>query len=287
MLMKNISYRLNCLWEENSVDSDIAMPAIDSSRQKHSGFRRNNRAVAGSVLPASVDPSNLLLIDDDRSLASLIADYCGPGGFEVTPAFSGEDGVRLAREQYFLLIILDVMLPRIDGFEVLKRIRRTSDTPILMLTTRGAAKDRIHGLESGADDYLPKPFQPAELLARIHSVLRRTLPKEGPVTFTLGDITVNEPERSVTLVGQQLDLTGAEFQLLKLLISQPGEPLSREELIPRIFSRESTSLDRSIDNLVNNLRKKLGTHANGIDRFKSVRNVGYSYVARNSGSTTP
>jgi DNA-binding response OmpR family regulator len=183
------------------------MLASDSSRQKHLGFRRNNRSVTDLALKSPVQPSRLLLIDDDRSLAALIADYCGPGGFEVTPAFSGEDGIRLAREQYFLLIILDVMLPRIDGFEVLKRIRRTSDTPILMLTTREAAKDRIHGLESGADDYLPKPFQPAELLARIHSVLRRTLPKEGPATFTLGDITVNEPERSVTLAGQQLDLT--------------------------------------------------------------------------------
>ena len=263
------------------------MPAIDSSRQKYSEFRRNNRAVTGSALLPSVDPSSLLLIDDDRSLAALIAEYCRPGGFAVTPAFSGEDGVRLARQQYFLLIILDVMLPGIDGFEVLRRIRRSSDTPILMLTTRGAAKDRIRGLESGADDYLPKPFQPEELLARIHSILRRTRPRERPGTLTIGDITMNELERSVTIDGQQLDLTGAEFLLLKLLISQPGEPLSREELIPRIFSRESTSLDRSIDNLVNNLRKKLGAHANGVDRFKSIRNVGYSYVAAgNCGSTT-
>lgn len=263
------------------------MAVIDSSRQKCLGFQCNNRSVTGLAIPSSVQPSRLLLIDDDRSLAALIAEYCGPGGFAVTPAFTGEDGIRLARQQYFLLIILDVMLPGIDGFEVLKRIRRSSDTPILMLTTRGAAKDRIHGLESGADDYLPKPFQPEELLARIHSILRRTLPKETPSTLTLGDITINELERSVTLERQQLDLTGAEFQLLKLLISQPGEPLSREELVPRIFGRESTGLDRSIDNLVNNLRKKLGTHANGIDRFKSVRNVGYSYVTGNSGSRTP
>jgi len=265
----------------------MAMTSIDSSRQKYSGFRRNNRSVIGLASQSSLQSSNLLLIDDDRSLAALIAEYCGPGGFAVTAAFSGEDGIRLARQQYFLLIILDVMLPGIDGFEVLKRIRRSSDTPILMLTTRGAAKDRIHGLESGADDYLPKPFQPEELLARIHSILRRTLPKESPAKFTLGDITINERERSVILKGQEIDLTGAEFQLLRLLISQPGEPLSREELVPRIFSRESTGLDRSIDNLVNNLRKKLGTHANGLDRFKSIRNVGYCYVAGNSGVTAP
>src|SRR6201998_3781422 len=263
----------------------MAISAIDNSRQNKSGFRRNNRCVTDLAHQSFLHPSRLLLVDDDRSLAALIADYFGPAGFAVTAAFSGEDGVSLARQQYFLLIILDGMLPGIDGFEVLKRIRRTSETPILMLTTRGAAKDRIHGLESGADDYLPKPFQPEELLARIHSILRRTRPRESPGTLTIGDITMNELERSVTIDGQQLDLTGAEFLLLKLLISQPGEPLSREELIPRIFSRESTSLDRSIDNLVNNLRKKLGTHANGIDRFKSIRNVGYSYVAGNSEST--
>jgi two-component system response regulator CpxR len=265
----------------------MAMSAIDSSRQNKPGFRRNNRYVTDLAYQSFLHPSRLLLIDDDRSLAALIAEYFGPAGLAVAPAFSGEDGIRLARQQYFVLIILDVMLPGIDGFEVLKRIRRTSDTPILMLTTRGAAKDRIHGLESGADDYLPKPFQPEELLARIHSILRRTLPKGSPATLTLGDITINDQERSAKLEGQQLDLTGAEFQLLKLLISQPGEPLSREELIPRIFGRESTGLDRSIDNLVNNLRKKLGMHANGLDRFKSIRNVGYSYVAGNSGSTTP
>jgi len=263
------------------------MTSIDSSRQKYPAFRRNNRSVTGLAFQSSVQPSRLLLIDDDRSLAALITEYFGPAGFAVTPAFSGEDGIRLARQEYFLLIILDVMLPGIDGFEVLRRIRLTSETPILMLTTRGAAKDRIHGLESGADDYLPKPFQPEELLARIHSILRRTLPKESPATLTLGDVTMNELERSVTLGEQQLDLTGAEFQLLKLLISQPGEPLSREELVPRVFGRESSGLDRSIDNLVNNLRKKLGMHASGLDRFKSIRNVGYSYVAGNSGSATP
>jgi two-component system response regulator CpxR len=263
------------------------MTTIDNSRQKYPALRRDNKYVTDLAIQSSSNPSRLLLIDDDRSLAALIAEYFGPAGFAVTPAFRGEDGICLARQQYFLLIILDVMLPGIDGFEVLKRIRRTSETPVLMLTTRGAAKDRIHGLQSGADDYLPKPFQPEELLARIHSILRRTLPKESPATLTIGDIAINELGRSVTLAGQQLDLTGAEFQLLKLLICQPGEPLSREELIPRIFGRESTGLDRSIDNLVNNLRKKLGTHANGLDRFKSIRNVGYSYVAGNRGATVP
>ena len=230
--------------------------------------------------------AQLLLVDDDVALGELVSEYAAYEGYTITTANTGELGLRFMGRKAFALVILDVMLPGIDGFEVLKRIRRTSETPVLMLTTRGAAKDRIHGLQSGADDYLPKPFQPEELLARIHSILRRTLPKESPATLTLGDIAINELGRSVTLAGEQLDLTGAEFQLLKLLICQPGEPLSREELIPRIFGRESTGMDRSIDNLVNNLRKKLGTHANGLDRFKSIRNVGYSYVAGNSGSAT-
>src|ERR1700739_4662489 len=173
----------------------MAMTAIDRARQQHSVLRRNNKYVTDLRLKSSLHLPRLLLIDDDRSLAALIAEYFRPAGFAVTPAFSGEDGIRLARQQYFLLIILDVMLPGIDGFEVLKRIRRASETPILMLTTRGAAKDRINGLESGADDYLPKPFQPEELLARIHSILRRTLPKESPTTLTLGDITINDLER--------------------------------------------------------------------------------------------
>ncbi|MBB5062887.1 response regulator transcription factor [Granulicella mallensis] len=234
-----------------------------------------------------VQPSRLLLIDDDRSLAALITEYCGSGGFSITAADTGEDGIRLAQQQYFLLIILDVMLPGIDGFEVLRRIRYSSNTPILMLTTRGAAKDRIHGLESGADDYLPKPFQPEELLARIQSILRRVHPRENLATFTLGDLTVNNLERSITLEGRPLDLTGAEFHLLKVLLSQPGMAVSREELVRRIFGREPSGLDRSVDNLVNNLRKKIGAHANGKDRFKSIRNVGYCYICGNDGATAP
>jgi DNA-binding response OmpR family regulator len=189
----------------------------------------------------------------------------------------------MARQQYFLLIILDVMMPGIDGFEVLKRLRRTSNTPILMLTTRGAAMDRVCGLEGGADDYLAKPFQPEELVARIKSILRRAYPKEGSGQLTVGDLILDEAERSVTLAGQPLDLTGAEFGLLRLLLGNPGDPLSREELISRIFGREPTSFDRSIDNLVNNLRRKLGTHAGGSQRIKGIRNVGYCYVLASSG----
>jgi two-component system response regulator CpxR len=243
--------------------------------------------VAGLALSAPVQLSPLLLIDDDRSLASLISEYCGAGGYSITSALTGEDGICLVHEHCFVLIILDVMLPGIDGFEVLKRLRQSSNTPILMLTTRGAAMDRVQGLEGGADDYLAKPFQPEELVARIKSILRRVYPADCAGRVVLGDITVDELERSVTLAGRRLDLTGAEFHLLRLLLGHPGEPLSREVLIPRIFGREPHSFDRSIDNLVNNLRRKLGTYADGTERIKSIRNVGYCYVIANEGTKLP
>jgi two-component system response regulator CpxR len=222
--------------------------------------------------------SPLLLIDDDRSLASLVAEYCAAGGFSIISALNGEEGIRLARQQYFQLIILDVMMPGIDGFEVLKRLRISSNVPILMLTTRGAAMDRVQGLEGGADDYLAKPFQAEELVARIKTILRRVYPKEVAARLSVGDLTVDEGERSVELAGERIALTGAEFSLLKLLMTNPSDPLSREELIPRIFGRDPSTFDRSIDNLVNNLRKKLGPHSDGSDRIKSVRNIGYCYV---------
>jgi DNA-binding response OmpR family regulator len=243
--------------------------------------------VAGLALPAPIQPSPLLLIDDDRSLASLISEYCGAGGYSITSALTGEEGIRLARQQPFVLIILDVMLPGIDGFEVLKRIRRSFNMPILMLTTRGAAMDRVQGLENGADDYLAKPFQPEELVARIKAILRRVYPQDSVGRVVLGDIFVDELERSVTLAGHRLDLTGAEFHLLRLLLGNPGDPLSREVLIPRIFGREPHTFDRSIDNLVNNLRRKLGTHTDGTERIKSIRNVGYCYVIANEGTKLP
>ncbi|WP_254061551.1 response regulator transcription factor [Granulicella sp. L60] len=256
----------------------------DSSRQTFAVKKRDNRTVTGLRLETAREMSPLLLIDDDRSLASLLAEYCGPAGFSITSALSGEDGLRMARQEYFLLIILDVTLSGIDGFEVLKRLRRSSQIPVLMLTTRGAAMDRVLGLENGADDYLAKPFQPEELVARIKTVLRRTHPEEQVKRIVLGDISLDTMDRSVTLSDQPLELTGAEFHLLKLLMSHPAKPLSREELIPRIFGRDSTSIDRSIDNLVNQLRRKLGSHADGSERIRSIRNIGYCYVIDADGA---
>lgn len=228
---------------------------------------------------AHASPSHLLLIDDDLPLAKLIAEYCEPHGLSVASAATGEEGVYLSQQKRFLLIILDVMLPGMDGFEVLKRIRRRSNTPVLMLTTRGATRDRVQGLQTGADDYLPKPFQPEELVARVHSILRRSYPQPRATRLVVGDLDLDEPRRSVTLGERPIELTGAEFELLRLLMEQPGTPLSREELVPQIFDRDVQDSDRSIDNLASNLRRKLGQHPGGSERIKSVRNVGYTYAA--------
>jgi DNA-binding response OmpR family regulator len=171
------------------------------------------------------------------------------------------------------------MLPGIDGFEVLERLRLFSNVPVLMLTTRGTSADRIRGLRMGADDYLPKPFEPDELIARINSILRRIRPSMNGLCFiSIGDVELDERSRRVTSAGAAVELTGAEFSLLHLLLSKPGNIFSRQELIPRVLSRQESGVDRSIDTLVKNLRRKLGPFPDGSDRIQSVRGIGYVYV---------
>ena len=221
----------------------------------------------------------LLLVDDDVALGELVCEYAAYEGYAVTTANTGELGPRTIARKTFALVILDVMLPGIDGFEVLERLRHFSDVPVLMLTTRGAASDRIHGLKLGADDYLPKPFEPDELVARVKSILRRIQPSTNGLSFvSIGDIELDEPFRRVTRGGEVVELTGAEFSLLQLLLSRPGTTFSRQELIPRVLSRQESGIDRSIDSLVSNLRRKLGPFPDGSERIHSVRGVGYVYV---------
>jgi len=223
--------------------------------------------------------AQLLLVDDDVALAELVSEYAAYEGYAVTAANTGELGLRIMGRKAFALVILDVMLPGIDGFEVLERLRHFSEVPVLMLTTRGAASDRIRGLKSGADDYLPKPFEPDELFARVKSILRRIRPSLKGLSFiSIGDIELDEPFRRVTRGGEVVELTGAEFSLLQLLISHPGTTCSRQELIPRVLSRQESGIDRSIDSLVSNLRRKLGPFPDGSERIRSVRGVGYVYV---------
>ena len=225
--------------------------------------------------------THLLVVDDDLALGTLLTEFLDGEEFRITIAVSGEDAVNQVARCDFSLVILDVMLPGIDGFTVLRRIREQTDVPVLMLTTRGSAIDRVNGLELGADDYLPKPFQPQELQARIRSILRRARPRTGRMKYVaIGDLELDEKRRLVRCGGIEIDLTGAEFVLLQLLVSKPGSVFPRERLVDRVFERQLTVYDRSIDSLVSNLRKKLGPAHAGGDRIKSVRGVGYAYVSQ-------
>ncbi len=220
----------------------------------------------------------LLVIDDDTELCELVVEYLSAEGFAVEVVHDGESGVRRATSEPFALIILDVMLPRLDGFETLKRIRAVSHVPTLMLTARGDDVDRIVGLEIGADDYLSKPFNPRELLARIRAILRRTKPELLAEKLVVGDVELDFGSRSLRRQGQAVAVTSVEFDLLAVLLQHAGQIVSRDDLSLRALGRSFHPLDRSVDMHISNLRKKLGSHADGSERIKSVRGVGYLYA---------
>ncbi|QUW01374.1 response regulator transcription factor [Chloracidobacterium sp. MS 40/45] len=220
----------------------------------------------------------LLVIDDDTELCELVVEYLSAEGFAVEVVHEGESGVKRATSEPFALIILDVMLPRLDGFETLKRIRAVSHVPTLMLTARGDDVDRIVGLEIGADDYLSKPFNPRELLARIRAILRRTKPELLAEKLVVGDVELDFGSRGLRKQGQTVAVTSVEFDLLAVLLQHAGQIVSRDDLSLRALGRSFHPLDRSVDMHISNLRKKLGPHANGSERIKSVRGVGYLYA---------
>ena len=230
--------------------------------------------------------NRILVIDDDTDLCELLAKYLQREGFEVEMEHNGEQGVERAMSGDYTLIVLDVMLPGLNGFEVLSNIRRKSSVPVLMLTARGDDVDRIVGLEMGADDYLQKPFNPRELIARIRAILRRTrsepseaISQGSPERFSVGDVEIDKGTRMVTRGGEQLPLTTVEFDLLEALVRAAGRIVSREDLVKSILGRNFTPYDRSIDTHVSNLRKKLGHYVNGIERIKTIRSVGYIYAS--------
>jgi DNA-binding response OmpR family regulator len=226
----------------------------------------------------------VLVIDDDVELCQLLAEYLGEEGFLVEAVHSGLKGVERALSGEHAIVVLDVMLPEIKGFEVLRRVRAHSRTPVLMLTARGDDQDRILGLEMGADDYLPKPFNPRELSARIDAVLRRsrTPAKESRPSpserLAIEDIELDKGARVALRKGQSIDLTGVEFDLLEAFLNSAGSVLSREELVRAVLGREFSPFDRSIDTHVSNLRRKLGPRTDGTERIKGVRGIGYLYV---------
>jgi two-component system response regulator CpxR len=221
---------------------------------------------------------HLLVIDDDVELCQLVTRFLSREGFSVRWAPGGQSGIQEALAEDYSLILLDVMMPGADGFEVLRRIRQHSRTPVLMLTARGDTHDRVRGLEMGADDYLPKPFDPTELLARIRAILRRSRPLPEPTAFSLGDIELDGGSRTVWRAASALELTTVEFDLLAALMRAAGSTVSREDLVRNVLGREFSAFDRSIDTHVCNLRRKLGPFEDGAERIKGVRGAGYLYA---------
>lgn len=224
--------------------------------------------------------NNILIVDDDTELTDLLVQYLEPEGFNVVCVHDGESAVKKALNQVFDAIILDVMLPKLNGFEVLKAIREHLETPVLMLTARGDDIDRIVGLEIGADDYLPKPCNPRELVARLRAILRRTqkIPTQRPI-IEHHDIIVDCSKRIVTYHGEPMELTNAEFNILEMLIKSPGQAFSKEELTEYALGRKYTAYDRSIDVHISNLRNKLGDNTEGEALVKTVRGFGYMFNA--------
>jgi len=224
----------------------------------------------------------VLLIDDDRKLCRLITTYLDPLGYDVTAVHTGPEGVERAAEPWQALI-LDLMLPGMDGFEVLKQIRKTSDVPVLMLTARGDEADRIVGLEIGADDYLPKTFSTRELLARLRAVIRRsTIRHTQPVAespeLVAGPLRMSLDSRFVTFEDKPLDLTPVEFDLLACLMRARGRVKSRDQLLEEIRDRNYEVFDRSIDVHISALRKKLGDDPKAPRFIRTVRTAGYMLI---------
>ena len=225
----------------------------------------------------------LLVIDDDTELCELLVEHLSGEGFRVDTANDGRQGIDLATEGGYDAIILDVMLPVFNGFEVLSRIRARISTPVVMLTARGDETDRIVGLELGADDYLSKPFSPRELVARLRAILRRTKP-EKPVEagaqrkIEVGDVTMDLGMRIVLRQGKPVELTSVEFGLLEVLLRNSGTLVSRKELAKTVLGRPLSPFDRSIDVHISKLRKKLGDKTDGAERIKTIRSAGYIYT---------
>jgi two-component system response regulator CpxR len=228
---------------------------------------------------------DILLIDDDVELCSMLTDYLGRYEFRVHGVHRGDEGLKTARGKDWALILLDVMLPGLDGFEVLKQIRASSDVSVLLLTARGEDVDRIVGLEIGADDYLPKPFNPRELLARMRAILRRrsgTAAKSEPALLRVDDLELDAGARSVVQAGKKIDLTSVEFALLEALMRLPGQVVSREQLSESVLGRKFDPFDRSLDMHVSRLRRKLSENGTREEQVKTIRGSGYQLVVSRS-----
>ena len=225
-----------------------------------------------------------MLVDDDVELCSLLSEFLKREGFEIQVEHAGRPGLEQAQQGGHDLVILDVMLPGMDGFEILKRLRKSSGVPVLMLTARGEEADRIVGLELGADDYLPKPFNPRELAARIKAILRRGDAKPDGGRFEVNGIVIDGGAREVHDDGKRVDLTSLEFDILDMLMRAAGRVVSRDALMESLYNRKSSPFDRSIDMHVSHLRRKL---EDGRTLIKTVRGVGYQFCRSAEEVTQP
>jgi len=220
---------------------------------------------------------SLLLVDDDKELCGMMKEFFAEAGHRLDCEHDGRRGLASAISGTYDLVILDVMLPLFDGFAVLQHLRRRNDLPVILLTARIQHQDRIHGLNAGADDYLPKPFDPDELLARIRAVLRRTAPahRKGSADLTVGEIRINGTTREVWLAGSAVELTEMEFDLLAILMRSAGRVVSRDEIALALFERAATPYDRILDVHISHLRKKLD---GGRGLIRTIRGVGYVFA---------
>jgi DNA-binding response OmpR family regulator len=224
--------------------------------------------------------ASILIIDDDEELCQLLEEFLVLEGFTVSCRHDGNAGLQRCLDHDYDALVLDIMLPGLPGLEVLKRLRRHTDLPVLMLTARGEATDRILGLELGADDYLPKPFNPLELAARLRAILRRGVTpngREAPSAVEVAGVRLNPADRSATVAGQDLGLTSTEFNLLLALVSAAGQVVDKNVLSNQALGRDITPYDRSVDVHVSHIRKKLAA-LGASDLIVSVRGIGYQFV---------
>jgi two-component system response regulator CpxR len=226
----------------------------------------------------------ILLIDDDEKLCRLIGDYLEPMGYQIDAAHTGQQGLMMIENEDYHAVILDVMMPGMDGFQTLQQLRRMSDVPVLMMTARDGETDRIVGLEMGADDYLPKTFSSRELLARLRAVTRRYQKTETPATAGIGDnalvfgaLRIDPDSHSAILDGSDLCLTPIEYDLLYTLAQAAGRALSRDQLLDSVAGRDYDTFDRSVDVHVSSLRRKLGEDPRNPRYIRTIRSVGYLF----------
>jgi two-component system OmpR family response regulator len=225
-------------------------------------------------------PSTVLIVEDDPTTTDFVERYLRRDGHRVLTAADGEEGLRLARERKPDLVVLDVMLPKLDGISVCRTLRDESDVAVIMLTARVDEEDRLTGLEVGADDYVTKPFSPRELAARVRAVLRRasrSADESGPATITHDGLTVDLTRHVAELDGRRITLTPTELRILRLLMAEPGRVFSREQIIGRVFGDDFEGFDRTVDTHVSNLRRKLQGNADKPPYIHTVYGAGYRF----------